>query len=120
MLNCGAVDRILWMGVLCIVTWCLRTTSLYMYLFVLYAYINEMHCLRSKIPSKKSRPYIYIYIYVKFLALLGAPHICDISRPRVKISGPVVVSASHFYTLSILVSTDDKLNRTTLKVYPVA
>jgi hypothetical protein len=36
---------------------------------------------RSKIPSKKSRPYIYD---VKFLALLGAPYIHDISRLRVK------------------------------------
>jgi hypothetical protein len=39
-----------------------------------------MHCSRSKIPSKKSHP----YIYVKFLALLEAPFICDISRLRVK------------------------------------
>jgi hypothetical protein len=39
-----------------------------------------MHGSRSKIPSKKSRP----YIYVKFLALLGAPYIYDISRLRVK------------------------------------
>jgi hypothetical protein len=38
-----------------------------------------MHCSRSKIPNKKSRP----YIYVNFLALLGAPYICDISRLRV-------------------------------------
>jgi hypothetical protein len=41
-----------------------------------------MHGSRSKIPSKKSRPYIYD---VKFLALLGAPYIYDISRLRVKI-----------------------------------
>jgi hypothetical protein len=54
------------------------------YLLVLYAYIKEMHCSRSKIPSKKSHPSIYIYIHVKFLALLGAPFICDISRLRVK------------------------------------
>jgi hypothetical protein len=40
-----------------------------------------MHGSRSKIPSKKSRP----YIYVKFLALLGAPYMYDISRLRVKI-----------------------------------
>jgi hypothetical protein len=40
---------------------------------------------RSKIPSKKFRPYVYIYIYdVKFLALLGAPYIYNISRLRVK------------------------------------
>jgi hypothetical protein len=35
-------------------------------------HIKEMHGSRSKIPSKKSRPYIYD---VKFLALLGAPYI---------------------------------------------
>jgi hypothetical protein len=29
--------------------------------------------------------YIYIYIYVKFLALLGAPYIYDVSRLRVNI-----------------------------------
>jgi hypothetical protein len=28
MLNWGAFDRILWMGVLCLFTWCVRTTSL--------------------------------------------------------------------------------------------
>jgi hypothetical protein len=39
-----------------------------------------MHGSKRKIPSKKSRP----YIYVKFLALLGAPYIYDISRLRVK------------------------------------
>jgi hypothetical protein len=43
-----------------------------------------MHGSRSKIPSKKSRPYIYIYIHdVKFLTLLGAPYIYDICRLRV-------------------------------------
>jgi hypothetical protein len=32
--------------------------------------------MKSKIPSKKSCPYIYIYIHdVKFLALLGVPYI---------------------------------------------
>jgi hypothetical protein len=41
-----------------------------------------MHGSRSKIPSKKSRPYIYD---VKFLALLGASYIYDISRLRVKV-----------------------------------
>jgi hypothetical protein len=41
-----------------------------------------MHGSRSKISSKKSRVYIYIYD-VKFLALLGAPYIY-ISRLRVK------------------------------------
>jgi hypothetical protein len=44
---------------------------------VVHAYIKEMHGSRNKIPSKKSRPYIYD---VKFLALLGAPYIYDISR----------------------------------------
>jgi hypothetical protein len=47
---------------------------------VFHAYINEMHGSRSKIPSKKSRPYIYD---VKFLALLGAPYVYDIRRLRV-------------------------------------
>jgi hypothetical protein len=41
-----------------------------------------MHGSRRKIPSKKSRPYIY---NVKFLALIGAPSISDISRLRVKL-----------------------------------
>jgi hypothetical protein len=50
-------------------------------------YVNEMHGSRSKITSKKSRLYIYIYIYiydVKFMAVLEAPYIYDISRLRVK------------------------------------
>jgi hypothetical protein len=51
-----------------------------MYLLVFHAYINEMHGSRSKIPNKKSRPFIYD---VKFLALLGAPYIYGISRLRV-------------------------------------
>jgi hypothetical protein len=50
-----------------------------MYLLVFYAYINEMHFSRSKITVKKSRPYIYD---VKFLALLGATYIYDISSVR--------------------------------------
>jgi hypothetical protein len=40
-----------------------------------------MHGSRSKIPSKKSHPYIYD---IKFLDLLGAPYIYNISRVRVK------------------------------------
>jgi hypothetical protein len=41
-----------------------------------------MHGSRSKIPSKKISS---IFIYdVKFLALLGAPYIYDISKLRVK------------------------------------
>jgi hypothetical protein len=35
-----------------------------------HACVNEMRGSRSQIPSKKSRP----YIYVKFLALLGVPY----------------------------------------------
>jgi hypothetical protein len=63
------------------------------YLLVFHAYINEMHGSRSKIPSKKSHPYIYmyIYIYIKFLVLLGPPYIYiyiyDISRLKVKEQG---------------------------------
>jgi hypothetical protein len=53
------------------------------YLLVFHAYINEMHGSRSKIPNKNSRPYIH---NVKFLALLGAPCICDISRLMVNIT----------------------------------
>jgi hypothetical protein len=44
-----------------------------------------VHSSRSKIPSKNLvHIYIYIYICVKFLALLGAPYIYDISRLRVR------------------------------------
>jgi hypothetical protein len=50
MLSRGAVDRILWMGVLCLVTWCVAIWDLH--LLVFHAYIKEMHGLRSKIPSK--------------------------------------------------------------------
>jgi hypothetical protein len=52
------------------------------YLLGFHAYINEMYSSRSKTPSKMSRLYIY---NVKFLALLGAPYIYDISRLRVNI-----------------------------------
>jgi hypothetical protein len=52
------------------------------YLFVFHAYVNEMHGSRIKISSKKSCPYMYD---VKFLALLGAPYIYDISRLRVNV-----------------------------------
>jgi hypothetical protein len=41
MLNWGAVAKILWMGVLCLVTWCMAISD-----------INEMRGSRSKIPSK--------------------------------------------------------------------
>jgi hypothetical protein len=51
---------------------------------VFHTYTNEMHGSRSKIPSKKSRPYIYTHTHdVKYLVLLGAPYIYDISRLRV-------------------------------------
>jgi hypothetical protein len=53
-----------------------------MYLLDFHAYINEMHSSRSKTPSKKSRP--YTRIYVKFLSLLEAPYIYDISSLRAK------------------------------------
>jgi hypothetical protein len=43
--------------------------------------MKEMHDSRNKISSKISRSYIYD---VKFLALLEAPYIYDISRLRVK------------------------------------
>jgi hypothetical protein len=50
-----------------------------------------MHGSRSKIPSKKSRPYIYD---VKFLAVLGAPYIHDISKLRFKCgANPIYYSA---------------------------
>jgi hypothetical protein len=42
-----------------------------------------MHGSSRKIPNKKSRPHIYD---VKFLALLGAPYIYDISKLRVNSS----------------------------------
>jgi hypothetical protein len=51
-----------------------------------------MYGSRSKIPSKKSHPYIYD---VKFLALLGAPY--DISRLRVsRIFFEIAVSLTYF------------------------
>jgi hypothetical protein len=52
-----------------------------------------MHGSRSKIPSKKSRP----YIYVKFLALLGAPYIYDISRLTVNINTTISISCKKIY-----------------------
>jgi hypothetical protein len=42
-----------------------------------------MHGSRNKIPSKNSRPHIY---YVKFLPLLLAPYIYDISSLRVNVT----------------------------------
>jgi hypothetical protein len=57
---------------------------------VFHAYINEMYGSRSKIRSKNFRPYIYD---VKFLPLLGAPYIYNISRLRV--NSMVRVSEMH-------------------------
>jgi hypothetical protein len=48
-----------------------------------------MYGSRSKAPIKKSLPYIYD---VKFLALLGAPYLYDISRLRVKVVGKSFLS----------------------------
>jgi hypothetical protein len=56
------------MGVLCLVTWCA--------------------CAKCTVEEAKSpvKNLVHIYIYdVKFLALLGAPYIYDISRLRVKL-----------------------------------
>jgi hypothetical protein len=49
-----------------------------------------------------------IYIYVKFLALLGAPYICDISRLRVK--------CQHFGTLCLFYGTQKKAHDCTTPV----
>jgi hypothetical protein len=70
------------------------------YLLVFYAYINEMHGSRSKIPSTKSHPYIYD---VKYLALLGAAHIYDISRLRVNSKTKHLHSTSCQNSAAILV-----------------
>jgi hypothetical protein len=61
-----------------------------------------MHGSRSKIPSKKFLPYIY---EVKFLALLGAPYIYDISRLRVKMSVLKDSSYNALNTLLISIKT---------------
>jgi hypothetical protein len=63
------------------------------YLLVFYAHINVMHGSRSKIPSKNL---VHIYIYdIKFLALLGAPYIYDISRLRVNHGPRTPLSCTH-------------------------
>jgi hypothetical protein len=59
-----------------------------------------MHGSRSKIPSTKSRP----YIYVKFLALLGAPYIYDISRLRINhrvVTSSALIVISHFKSITL-------------------
>jgi hypothetical protein len=71
------------------------------YLLVFRAYINEMHGSRSKIPGKKSRP----YIYVKFLAVVGAPYIHDISRLRVKRKEANIREPLHYVYIYSLFST---------------
>jgi hypothetical protein len=62
------------------------------YLLVFHTYNNVMHGSRKESPSKiLVHIYIYIYIYntyvVKFLPLLGAPYINDISKLRVNFLG---------------------------------
>jgi hypothetical protein len=79
-------------------------------MLVFHAYINETHGSRSKIPSKKSRP----YIYVKFLTLLGAPYVYDISRLTVKV-GPLVFFLEMFAIMEnilkrLVLSTSSNLN----------
>jgi hypothetical protein len=102
MLNWGAVGRILWLGMLCLVTWCVAISDFrYIYIYI-YIYIHTV--------------YINIYIYdVKFLALLGAPYIYiyDISRLRVKFLymkkdlysykwDPITLMNSILYTLALM------------------
>jgi hypothetical protein len=49
----------------------------------------------------KDLAYIYIYIYdVKFLALLGAPHIYDISTLRVKVVGGLKQALYPFFVFN--------------------
>jgi hypothetical protein len=57
-----------------------------------------MHGSRSKIPSKISLPYIYD---VKFLALLGASYIHDISRLRVNMKVALLFPVSPYSQLKI-------------------
>src|SRR5215471_16626971 len=61
-----------------------------MYLLVFHAYIKEIHGSRSKIPSKKSRPYIHV------------------SRLRVNVflDLPQHVSASHCHHQGVVVSSE--------------
>jgi hypothetical protein len=75
------------------------------YLLVFHAYINEMHGSRSKIPSKKSRPYIYD---LKFLALLGAPYVYDISRLRVKFNGRITIYLTRSIPLCVITIGTEK------------
>jgi hypothetical protein len=79
------------------------------YLLVFHAYINEIHASRSKFSSKNlvhthththTHIYIYIYIYVKFLALLGAPYIYDISKLRVNV-GNVLLCVIYELTVAV-------------------
>jgi hypothetical protein len=81
------------------------------YLLVFHAYINEMHGSRNKIPSKKSRPYIYD---VKFLALLGASYIYDISRLRVNVGEFQKGQTMQNATVS---ANEHSLQSTTIPVY---
>jgi hypothetical protein len=49
-----------------------------------YMHILKKCTVQEAKSTVKNLIHIYIYIHVKFLALLGAPFICDISRLSVK------------------------------------
>jgi hypothetical protein len=76
------------------------------YLLVFYAYINEMH------GSRRNPTVIISSIYdVKFLALLGAPYIYDISRLKVK--GKIIictVDKLYYKVFCITLSYNQPLN----------
>jgi hypothetical protein len=66
-----------------------------------------MHGSRIKIPCKQSRPYIYD---VKFVALVGAPYIYDISKLRV--NKILLTSSTHLLAIlyHILPRSSDSSN----------
>jgi hypothetical protein len=77
------------------------------YLLVSHAYVNEMHGSGSKTPVK-NLVHIYIYVWVcvciydvKFLVLLGAPYIYDISRLRV--NNPTLKMRTKFIRLYVVI-----------------
>src|SRR5215471_8195701 len=58
-----------------------------MYLLVFHAYIKEMHGSRSKIPSKKSGPYIHISrLRHKFLILYFLDILQDLLRQSISVA----------------------------------